>query len=266
MNFTLRALLAHLDNGQLANSSVIPWSCPVLSFGSLKTSRIATLGLNPSNREFVDESGIELDGPERRFHTLKSLNIARWSEATVRHMRLIEESFHTYFTRNPYDIWFRKLDRVISMAGASYYGTNANACHLDLIPYATACKWTSLSRKERAALVAAAGSTIGHLLRISPVNIVVLNGSSVVHSFAQVAGVRLQESVMPNWSLPRKSCSDVVGIAYTGKVRTVANVELNRDVLVLGFNHNIQSSFGVTAEVIQGIGDWIKFATRGVIG
>src|SRR6266446_6786884 len=66
-------LIERLDDPLVKAAKVIPWSCPVPYFGDLSQSIVATLGLNPSNREFVDGSEIELDGPTRRLHTLKSL-------------------------------------------------------------------------------------------------------------------------------------------------------------------------------------------------
>ena len=58
-------------------TDMIPWSCPVPAFGDLLNSFVATLGLNPSNREFVDEEGNELEGAARRLHTLRSLSLSR---------------------------------------------------------------------------------------------------------------------------------------------------------------------------------------------
>src|SRR5438094_2076415 len=120
MDRTLSILVRRLDDTAMSGADVIPWSCPVPSFGDISRSRIATLGLNPSNREFVDESGTELDGPSRRFHTLKSLGLARWSDVGTRHLQLILDSCLAYFSRNPYNGWFRKLDQIISGTPASY--------------------------------------------------------------------------------------------------------------------------------------------------
>src|SRR5688500_16035175 len=121
MYTTLVALIERLDTGSAASTGVIDWSCPVPSFGNLSTSRVATLGLNPSNREFVDERGNELQGASRRCHTLRSIGLSNWSDADVRHLRLIVDSCNAYFTGTPYDRWFRILDQVVSGANASYY-------------------------------------------------------------------------------------------------------------------------------------------------
>jgi hypothetical protein len=69
---------------------------------------------------------------------------------------------------------------------------------------------------------------------------------------------------MPQWALPRRQQADVAGIAYKGIVREVSGISLGRELLVLGFNHNIQSSFGVTTEVRDAIRRWITRAAATV--
>jgi len=262
MNATLSVLIERLGNLGLAETRVIPWGCPVPAFGDLSRSRIATLGLNPSNREFVDEAGNELDGAARRFHTLTSLGLNHWLDASTKDLELIMESCRAYFLRNPYDGWFRQLEHIISGTETSYYDSAAQACHLDLIPYATACKWTSLSPDERRALLKIAGDTLGHLLKDSPVRVLILNGMSVVERFEQMAEVCFERKMMPRWALRRGGESRVAGFAYKGKVKMLAGTKFKREILALGFNHNIQSSFGVTREVRAAIRNWITGEVR----
>src|SRR5262249_24864578 len=164
-----------------------------------------------------------LEGPLRRFHTLSSLGLNRWGEANVIHLELILESYRAYFVRNPYDAWFRRLDNIVSGLDASYYDLPISACHLDLIPYATAKKWTTLSSGKRSALLNLASETLALLLRDSPIRLLVLNGNSVVWNFQQIGGVRLDKQLMPGWSLPRRSTAAVPGFAYKGIVRSISN-------------------------------------------
>jgi hypothetical protein len=257
MNDTLAKLVERLDDRVLLTAGVIPWSCPIPSFGDFELSSIATLGLNPSNREFVDENGRELVGDERRFQTLRSLGLRRWSAASGSHLSKIADSCKSYFAAKPYDTWFRRLDYLLTGAEASYYGMLGGACHLDLIPYATAAKWGELSSKQRAILLDCSGDSLGMLLRDSAVQIIVLNGRSVVDLFEAVTCVRLETQRMATWSLPRKSSPRVAGIAYSGVVSSISGVPLGREIRVLGFNHNIQSSFGVTTVVTNAIRQWL---------
>jgi hypothetical protein len=75
-----------MDSPALVDTNVIKWGAPVPSFGDLSSSFVATVGLNPSNREFVDDSGQELCDSERRFHTLHSLGLSSWSDVDARHL------------------------------------------------------------------------------------------------------------------------------------------------------------------------------------
>jgi hypothetical protein len=226
---------------------------------------VATLGLNPSNREFVDESGMELDGPARRLHTLKSLGLLRWSQANSLHLSLIEASFREYFIRNPYNGWFRSLDQIISGTKASYYAKASRACHLDLVPYATECKWTNLTARERSLLLSQAMEAIGVLLQDSPVRVIILNGRTVIENLQKVAAISLDRVKMRNWTLPRREGPGVEGFAFRGNVRRLFGVDLGRPILMLGYNHNIQSSFGVTTDVKGAIRNWITQAVKDAI-
>lgn len=265
MHSALTTLIDRLDSPGVLGASVIRWGCPVPAFGDLSSSQVATLGLNPSNREFLDKSGNELQGTLRRFHTLKSLGLTSWSDVDARHLRLILTSCRRYFLGNPYDTWFKKLDLVVAGAKASYYDVSSRACHLDLIPYATVRKWTDLTAIQRSSLLAVVGDTLGLLLRDSPVRILILNGSSVVDKFENIAGICLEKQAMPAWSLPRRSTPDVTGFAYQGVVETLSGIGLRHKILVLGFNHNLQSSFGVTSEVIRSISGWVARTASEVI-
>lgn len=264
MHPTLTTLIDRLDSPAVSGTDVIRWGCPVPSFGDLSSARVATLGLNPSNREFVDESGEELQGAFRRFHTLASLGLRSWSDVDARHLRLILESCRTYFVGNPYDRWFKRMDQVVLGTKASFYNASCGACHLDLIPYATARKWTELTARQRSSLLAVAADTLGLLLRDSQVRVLILNGRSVVEEFQEVAGIRLDLQQMRTWSLARKPKPDVMGLAYKGLVHTLSGIRLPHEILVLGYNHNLQSSFGVTNEVIVAIRDWISRAANAV--
>lgn len=265
MRVALSTLIDRLDDQEFSDTNIIPWGSPVPSFGDLRNSKVATLGLNPSNREFVDVNGNELDGEFRRFHTLASLGINQWSDTNPDHLELIENSCVTYFHRNPYDGWFRKLDYLISGTEISYYNASAPACHLDLIPYATACKWTELSPDQRSSLMSLADDTLGLLLRESPVRLIILNGISVVEQFQNLAGIEFEKQEKRSWALPRRSRQDVKGFSYKGVVRSLSGVELRQELLVLGFNHNIQSSFGITAKVTASIRNWITNAASKVL-
>lgn len=254
---TLSRLVSDLGDPELLETGVIDWGSPIPVFGDIENSSVASLGLNPSNREFVDEVGYELEGELRRFHTLGSLGLNSWLDADSAHLDRIINSYQVYFSKNPYDTWFKKLNEVIATTGASYYAESHQACHIDLIPFATKEKWNNLSNQARSKLVSVAGDTLGRLLKNYSIDVLILNGASVISQFESLAGIAFERTEMPRWTLPRRSGRGVPGIAFRGILSKFGDSDLDSEVLVLGFNHNLQSSFGVTREVVQSIKEWV---------
>lgn len=250
-------LAARLDEPVMRDASVIRWGSPIPAFGDISSAKIATVGLNPSNNEFVDKNGAELTGKDRRFHTLASLSLERWSDLKKRHVEKIVDSYAHYFNNNPYDTWFAQLDFIISASGSTFYGPGSNACHLDLVPYATECKWTSLSTRQKALLFSQSGSVLVDCVNTSKLGLLILNGQSVVDAFQSRFGIDFIKAEKPTWKLCRKTGGDVRGFAYVAETSVIAGRRLNRNVRILGFNHNLQSSFGVTGQVRESIRRWV---------
>lgn len=253
----IRTLVGKLDNPVMDAADVIRWGSPIAAFGNLCKSQLATVGLNPSNLEFVGRDGRELIGDARRFPTLTSLKLKRWADATDLDLLKIYDSYEHYFQTNPYDAWFSQLNYVIADSGCSFYGAESNACHLDLVPFATTSKWGSLSRPQKSLLFKTSGHVIADCLNSSYIDLLVLNGKSVVEAFRSEFKVGFSQIEMPEWSLPRKNHCPVKGYAYSATIREIHGVRLTRKVVLLGFNHNLQSSFGVSNAVRRSIRRWI---------
>lgn len=245
-------LVEALDSGR-PELGVVTWACPVPFFGRIDQARIATVGINPSNREFVRSDGAELDGPQRRLPSLASLALDDWSQATGGDVRTLTQACLRYFEGNPYRLWFDVLERVLNRGGFSYY-EGSRAAHIDLVAYATASKWSMLGPTVRRKLITQGRLTLATVIRDSPIDLLVLNGRSVVNEFIASAEVELRASTVPAWTLPRSTGPGVAGVRYSGTLRSVAGVDLERCVQVIGFNHNLQSSFGVTTTVMRQIG------------
>lgn len=256
------SLLETLEHAASSHADVIAWGCPIPAFGDLSTARFATLGINPSNREFVDAAGYELTGQIRRFHSLHSLGLETWLDADARHLEEIIRCCAQYFTWNPYDAWFKRLDQVIGGMGATFYGPSANACHLDLIPFATQKKWTELSGVQRSKLLGVAAETLGILLASSPIQVLILNGRSVVDRFQQISGVDLDREPIEAATLARTGGTDVQGFGYRGTINRLGKTDLGSPLLVLGYNHNLQSSFGVTRCALKAVKEWLQRHAR----
>lgn len=257
-------LLSLLGTGRPAALGAIPWASPVISFGNPATSKIATLGLNPSNLEFVDRAGKQLLEPYNRFESLGSLRAKGWNEVAHQGLQRIWEACEEYFFRNPYDQWFKRLDRVLVETGVSYYNRiGESACHLDLVPFATANKWSALTPDQRTRLVELGVPTLARTLCASEIRVLVLNGATVVREFSRlVAADSLQSRDAPSWTLQE---GRVQGVSYTGRISEVGGIPLGHELLVLGFNHNIQSSFGVTTQAVANIANWIGRQSSGVL-
>jgi len=235
---------------------VLSWAAPVPFFGAIRESTVATVGINPSNREFVDAKGNALGPDDRRLPTLESLAISYWSDATGSHIREVVMSCERYFEGNPYRQWFDVLERMLKVAGYSYY-SGARACHLDLVAFATRSKWGTLERDAQRAFVSQGRRALAEMIRDSPIQVLVLNGRSVLRVFEEFANAELVASEVPEWTLPRSNGKGVVGLAYSGVITSIAEIELDREVKIFGYNHNLQSSFGVTTEVMRSIGQQV---------
>lgn len=261
----IKRLVRLLASGSPVELGAISWASPVMMFGRLETSRVATLGLNPSNLEFVDGQGVQLQDPLHRFETLSTLRLGSWDEAGKEQIERVWSACELYFTRRPYDGWFKPLDRVISGLKVSYYDSWSSACHLDLVPFATGEKWSSLAADVKQGLLELGAETLVRSIATSPIRVLVLNGATVVRTFERLLSEPLEVASMPAWTLGREGTSPVQGFAYRGMVTELAGIDLGRELLVLGFNHNIQSSFGVTREAVTRISEWIAKQGEGVL-
>ncbi len=106
---------------------------PVPCFGRWDTARIATAGMNPSAREFLDERGRELETDERRFLHRRN-SAADCTDDEVADARRLAEGY--FELGNDYSLWFDKLGPFLSGLGLSF--VDGQACHTDYVsPLAT---------------------------------------------------------------------------------------------------------------------------------
>lgn len=250
-------LAQRLDHSKISQLGIITWAAPVTSFGNPQTAKIATLGLNPSDKEFTDNKGKELIGTKRRFHTLNSLGLEKWGDLSFDQAKLIAGQCRNYFSGNPYDSWFKKLDFLISGTSLSYYFPSQEACHLDLVPFATSTKWAKLSREQRKELLGEHGDILAKLINGSNIKVIILNGTTVINNFKLVSDADYTITSQPTWNLPRSDGKDVSGFSCECFITKIGDMQLKEKIAILGFNHNIQSSFGITSYVQSQIRTWI---------
>lgn len=256
MSNLLKHQVALLGNSDRLRQSTIPWCPPIPYFGDINTATVATLGINPSDREVQDENGNEISGDKRRFPTLSYLGISSWNEVRDSDLELIRISCINYFMTNPYDSWFRKLDSLIAPTNTSLYSSLWRACHVDIVPYATVKKWSQLQQRERDFILDLSSDFFVKAIVESNIRLLILNGRTVVDHFEKITGVSLSSRHRSDWDLQR-STGDVKGYAFEGVVTEMAGCKLGREIYVRGFNHNIQSSFGISRKLMNSISQWI---------
>ncbi|HEX6237741.1 MAG TPA: hypothetical protein VFZ68_11135 [Acidimicrobiales bacterium] len=169
---------------------IVAGSTPVVSFGDQVAAHVATLGINPSSREFLDASGGLLDGAQRRLATLRSLGVERYDQLTPDHGEEILDDCSSYFDRQPYS-WFRPLDDLIDEAlGVSY--TDRSACHLDLVQWATQPLWGELPADIQDELLRQDVGFLRRQLHESHLRVVIVNGRSAMSWVERCRLVRWQ--------------------------------------------------------------------------
>lgn len=173
--------------------SSVAQSLPVLFFGDLFKAHVATVGLNPSHREYVDQYGVELEGTERRFETLTSLRATDRPSLTDEQCDRAIQTMRTYYRPGkPVYTWFRSLDRVTRAMRFSY--SDGEAAHLDLSQEATKPAWSELSRTSPAEFEALRSADLPFLrwqLEALPLHTVICNGRTVTEEVCRLIGGRM---------------------------------------------------------------------------
>jgi hypothetical protein len=223
-------------------AEVVSGSTPVIAFGDPFRATVATLGINPSRREFLDTNGELLTGAERRLATLASLQARDTAGLNSDQAAALIRDCAGYFRRNPYRSWFDRLNGVMHAAtGASYY--EGSACHLDLVQWATDPIWSSLPQSTRRILLNEGLPHLRHLLTHNHICIVLLNGRQVIEQARSSGLVRLELCGRISVNA-RRTCSP-----YCGEWEMVRFV---------GWSANLQSSRGITRDFRSRLGNWLS--------
>ena len=216
---------------------IVAGSTAVVSFGSARTSQVATLGINPSRVEFLDRAGHLLSGHARRLATLDDLGVGDLDRASPETIAAVVSDCDNYFQRNPYRQRFDQLDTVLRRCGASYY--DGSACHLDLVQWATDPTWGKLTRTQRSTLLAEDLPFLRSQLESESIRALLLNGRAVLEAFSEATNCTL----MPAEQLEFGSSSTAIRV---GRLR---------EIVVVAWTVNLQSSFGVTNDLRARLAD-----------
>ena len=214
----------------------IEWACPVPFFGRAERARIASVGLNPSDKEFLDGHSRPLREGEQRLATLCSLGLQDWNAAGQEECSDVAQACSGYFGLNAYWRWFRPLESILDDAGRGTF-RDGGACHIDLAPWATHRPWGKLTDIEQDALVKCGEPVLKALFESTQFEVLLLNGASAVKGLQRVAGVELPFEFATDWD-------DRVGRGKRWSLRrdSLGRIELARPVTILGWNWNLQSS------------------------
>jgi uracil-DNA glycosylase len=171
---------ARISRAMPADACVVFESTPVVSFGDPMKARVATLGLNPSRREFTPVARLARDG------------------CTADE---VLEGCNTYFIRNPNKRWFGRFEPILTAFDASY--ENGSACHLDLVQWATNPTWKRLGAPIRKALIEADAPFLESQLRANEnITLLLVNGSAVWRQLCKGLGVeKSQNTRWHYWAL-----------------------------------------------------------------
>lgn len=208
---------------------ITPGSTPVVAFGNPITAKVATLGINPSSREFLDAKGNLLSEENRRLADFQSLGIKSHSEITGSVAKKVLEESNSYFHRDEsvYQ-WFEPLQKyVLDPAGASF--KDSSAAHLDLVQWSTAPVWGAIKdSKARDLLIQDDIRFLGEILRAGSYKVLFMNGSTVVNTMLKFGLVEIeQQGFTPLGKAGKKSA------LWTGRVK-------GTDTVCLGWNLNLQ--------------------------
>ena len=231
------------------NCHVVPYSTPVVSFGNPETSTVATLGINPSSREFLDDGMNLLSGSEKRLVDTEVLGLPREIESlnVEEAEEVIQGCFDYFETGKYYKEWFSRLEEyVLNPAGASYFRSAdeelERACHLDLVQWATDPVWGDIKDKGiQKTLLASDFDFLRFQLTSYNFKKLFLNGREVIEQFESLGLTEMTEV----GKTPFQSGSKMSSL-YRGKF---GNTE------VWGWGLNVQSK--VTLSNLEDLSNWI---------
>jgi hypothetical protein len=172
---------------------IVPQTTPIIYFGNYDAAKACTISLNPSNKEFVDDSKKLLDEKSKeRLCSRKMLNRADNEELSDDEAKTVLRYCTDYFKLRPYDIWFKPFNNIIERYGNySYY---MDTCvHLDLVQWATYEKWSKLPDSIRKKHLFDDLPVLEYLLN-KDFEIMFLNGSTAVENVSNCLNITLKET------------------------------------------------------------------------
>ena len=227
---------------------ITPGSTPVVAFGNPMTAKVATVGINPSSREFLDAKGNLLAEDNRRLADYQSLGIKSHTDITPDIAKRVLEESNSYFTRDEsvYQ-WFEPLQKyVLDPAGVSF--RDSSAAHLDLVQWSTAPVWGAIKdSKARDLLIQDDIRFLGEMLQAGSYRTLFMNGSTVVRTLEKFGLVEIEQD---GWTPLGKGIKK--SALWKGRV-------LGSNTTCLGWSLNLQH-YQTTEENKRQLSKWIASA------
>lgn len=171
---------------------VIPQTTPVISFGDFTKARVATLGINPSSREFLS-GGKLIQGSKKRLVDFEVLGSEAQFPMTSDQASQVWDGCTEYFnTNNTYWSWFKPLAELLqATAGLSYH--DGSACHLDLSPWATDPVWGKLSKEQKQVLINDGLELLNWQTQQNQLDAIIFNGRQVYEVIKEFTKIEIKE-------------------------------------------------------------------------
>ena len=226
------------------NSVIVEGSTPIVFFGNITTSTIATLGINPSKNEF-QKDGQDFNERLRRFETLSSLNATDLESLTKVQLEKVIDSCKNYFQINPYRKWFNQLEnKILKNLSVSYY--SGTACHLDIVQSATDPIWRDLDKTTKNKLINSDIEFLSIQLQEEKIQTLLINGkeaTEIFQGYFKPTLVKQDKLIVEN-----KSCN-----VYSYELKFT-----NKIIKIYAWSNNLQSTVGLTNQMRKEIGIWVE--------
>jgi hypothetical protein len=175
-------LLDKISQPHPTTVKIVPHSVPIVFFGNIEKAEIATLSLNPSNKEFEGVKG------NKRVIDRADLGVKNSDTLTRIDAEKVYNSFLAFFKNNPYRGWFDPLNEIFKAKGYEYY--NDQIVHLDISPWATSNKWNDLSNYEKNSIIDL--TTILKVLGNGNIKKLFINGKKASEEFAKHIPLKME--------------------------------------------------------------------------
>ena len=223
---------------------VVRGSTPVVSFGDFTKAKVATLGINPSSKEFMDTSASgttnELlpEGKKRLadYESLGLMSTDPYDDDTAEYVlgpdgaKEIWEKCRDYFKGpNAYWSWFNDLEKVVNFTGKSY--KDDTACHLDLSPWATDPVFSGLSKDQQQKLLLGESDFLSWQISKSNIELVIFNSAQAFDRLRELGTFSIFEAGIIEYTSggAKRTSNFYEGIAPGGK--RIAGWSLNLQAL-----------------------------------